>query len=78
VKRNSCILIYNLTLFGIYLMACRRHEETAMILLQRGADPNLKTDKKRTALHDAAYENLTQAVQMLIALGADVNAKVRS
>ena len=47
------------------------------MLLGRGADPLVQNKKQRSAVHAAAYSNLSEALQMLIACGADVNAKVR-
>ena len=47
------------------------------MLLSRGADPLVQNKKQRSAVHAAAYSNLPEALQMLIAYGADVNAKVR-
>ena len=51
-------------------------EEIALMLMGRGADPMVRNPKQRSALHAAAYGNLPEALQMLIANGADVNAKV--
>ena len=54
----------------------RKEEQIALVLLGRGADPHVRTHRQRSALHEAAYENLPEALQMLLAYGADVNAKV--
>lgn len=48
----------------------------ALFLLEKGADPHLRNNKKRNAIHLAAYHNMPEAIKALVLKGADVNAKV--
>ena len=45
------------------------------LLLARGADVNFKSLGSRTALHEAAFNDLTDCVKQLLAHDADVNAR---
>ena len=48
--------------------------EMAMLLLRRGADPNIATEENFTPLLSAAYHGHTEMVRLLIRAGANVNA----
>ena len=52
-------------------------EETAVLLLERGADPRRPSAiRQRTPLHMAALGNHLQVLQVLLQMDVDVNAKV--
>jgi ankyrin repeat protein len=51
------------------------HFQTARILCDNGADPNVKGNCQTTALHSAAYYGDLRMVQVLLELNADVNAR---
>ena len=51
------------------------HEEMALFLLERGADPN-HAGAGRTALHAAVQHTMPTAVSALLARGADPNARL--
>ena len=51
------------------------HEETALLLLAQGADPNLN-GAGRTALHSAVQHRMPTLVSALLANGADPNARL--
>lgn len=48
-----------------------REEETAALLLARGADPNFRHDRGFTPLHAAAHHGSERLVQLLLDHGAD-------
>ncbi|PVD37112.1 hypothetical protein C0Q70_04107 [Pomacea canaliculata] len=52
-----------------------KKEKMALFLLEKGADPHLRNNKKRNAIHLAAYHNMPEAIKALVLKGADVNAK---
>jgi hypothetical protein len=52
----------------------REHFQTARILRDNGADPNVKCFANLTPLHSAAYYGHLQMVQELLEYNADVNA----
>ena len=52
-----------------------RHFQTAKILYDNGAHPNVKGYKKSTPLHSAAYYGEFEMVQLLFKYKADVNAR---
>lgn len=52
-----------------------RHEEMAVFLLERGADPN-HSGAGRTALHSATQKAMPELVQALLAHGADPDARL--
>lgn len=45
------------------------------MLLKAGADPNAKSKKGRTPLHDAAFNALSDMVTVLLRAGADVHSQ---
>lgn len=47
-----------------------------MLLLRRGANPQMLNNKKRSPAHVAAYNNMAEVLRELIKLGADINVKV--
>ncbi|XP_076451290.1 uncharacterized protein LOC143287230 [Babylonia areolata] len=52
-----------------------KQEETAALLLERGADPTVTlVNSCATPLHMAGSENLVQIAQILLQMGVDVNA----
>ena len=51
-----------------------QHPDIARLLIEEGADPNLRTNSNFTALHYAAEKGSTELVELLIKAGADVNA----
>jgi ankyrin repeat protein len=56
-------------------LACwNQRPDIARLLIEEGADPNLKTNSNFTALHYAAEKGSTELVELLINAGADVNA----
>ena len=58
-------------------MHCSGEEETAVLLLERGADPRRPSAiRHRTPLHMAALANHVQVLQVLLQMDVDVNAKV--
>lgn len=54
----------------------RQEEEIAVQLLGMGADVSVQNNKQRTPLHNAAYNNMIQTLQLLLCMEADVNVKV--
>lgn len=48
--------------------------EAARMLLDAGADPNLRDERGRTALHGAASQGMNEMVKLLVARGADPRA----
>jgi ankyrin repeat protein len=53
-------------------------EEISFILLQHGADVKLKDKRGKSALHVAAESGMSNVVEKLIQLGADVNIQASS
>ena len=51
------------------------HTETVKLLLDKGADVNMKTDNGETALIEASENGHIEVVKLLLDKGADVNAK---
>ena len=47
-----------------------------MLLLEKGADPRHKNGKERTPLHMAVFNRLNEVAQIIIHMGADINAQV--
>jgi hypothetical protein len=50
------------------------HFQTAELLRQNGADPNVRGYSQETPLHSAAYHGNLRMVQLLIKYNADINA----
>lgn len=50
------------------------HAKLVKLLLERGADPKLKSESGSTALHAAALQGGPETVRLLLAAGADANA----
>ncbi len=66
--------------FGSALQKAARgnHAEIVELLLKAGAEPNAQAgDKDQTPLHDAAERGALDAAKLLVAYGADVNARQR-
>ena len=59
----------------LYQAAFNGHNELVELLLEKGADPNIKTKAGTTALMGAAYGGHKRIAELLIAHGADVNVK---
>ena len=55
--------------------AFKGHTETVKLLLDKGADVNMKTDNGYTALIEASENGHIEIVKLLLDKGADVNAK---
>lgn len=60
------------------MIFCRKKESIALLLLQKGANPNILNNKKRSPAHIAAYNNMGSALRELIKKGADINIQVYS
>lgn len=68
------------TTFGTALQIAARGNHTSIMnmLLASGADPNLRGgEETKTPLHDAAERGAQEAAELLLANGADVNARSR-
>ncbi len=65
---------------GVLTYACRgdkgEHSVWIEMLIKYGADVEETDDKGRTALHNAARAGFTQVIEVLIAAGAEVNARM--
>ena len=62
---------------ALYLAACHKtsYDKTLSLLLSKGADVSLRcTSSQKTALHVAAMHGNIQAIEVLLAHGADLNA----
>ena len=53
----------------------KKHFQTARLLCQNGADPNVRSNGERTPLHSAVYLGDVEAVQKLIEYDADVDSR---
>jgi len=51
------------------------HLEVVKLLLEHGADPNVKNRDGKTPLHNAASEGHLEVVKLLLERGADPNVK---
>jgi ankyrin repeat protein len=60
----------------LVLALIKKHEALAIDLLERGADPNA-SGTGYTALHVASATGQAEAVRVLLARGADVNARLQ-
>ncbi|KAH6664496.1 hypothetical protein B0J14DRAFT_523182, partial [Halenospora varia] len=60
---------------GLHLVAYFGVKAVVKLLLDQGADVNLKDNYKRTPLHQASVNGHTKVVQLLLDQGADVNSK---
>ena len=49
--------------------------ETVRLLLEKGADPNLRTKRNESALADAATAGNEETVKLLLDRGAEVNVQ---
>jgi ankyrin repeat protein len=52
-----------------------KHSRVAMLLLKRGADPNIADQDQSLPLYDAAYYGMIAVTKALVRAGADVNAE---
>lgn len=60
---------------ALHLAARENYTLIAVILLERGADIEAKTNYGRTPLHEAVYYGSTDVCELLLEYGADINAK---
>ena len=60
--------------YAIHDAANSRREDTTVLLLELGADPNKRSKNGQTALHFAVKNHSTGLIKPLIKKGADVNA----
>jgi ankyrin repeat protein len=66
-------------LFGdtpMHAAAGKGHTEIVALLLEHGADANVRDQNGQAPLHDAASNGHFQVVRLLLAKGADVNAEM--
>lgn len=61
----------------LLIAATNGHIAMVRLLLEHGADPNLRNYDGVTALHNAVYENQLDIVALLLEAGADPNIKDR-
>ena len=71
---------YFLIWYFLYIQheaVCGGIEDLVQLLLQNGANPNIPggNGQNQTPLHDAAFLNKSNIVKLLLAIGADVNAR---
>jgi ankyrin repeat protein len=60
----------------LHTAAFHEYEQLVSLLIENGADVNVKTNKRRyTPLHIAACEGCVRVAELLLAGGAEVNAK---
>ena len=60
---------------NVHLAAQKGFTECARLLLERGADGNVKSERGRTPLHYAARDGHTEVATLLVDSGADVDVK---
>lgn len=59
---------------SLLMLACSNgHKDTARLLLEQGADPNLPNDQLQTPLTSAVYQGDMDIVDLLLASGAVVD-----
>lgn len=51
----------------------KKHTDIVKLLLQHGANPNVRNSAGRTVLQEACYTDLPESVELLLQSGADVN-----
>lgn len=54
----------------------RKRDEIACLLIHRGADLSYVDNNKSSYVHLAAYYDMATVIGLLVAQGADINAKV--
>lgn len=59
----------------LYSASWRGHKDVAQLLIERGADVNIKNDRGSTPLHGAAGGGHEALVKLLLSHGAEINAK---
>ena len=64
-------------LTALFMAASHGQERMAKLLLEHGADPNIKTSADGTPLHISARKGHTAVVGLLLAHGADPNIRTR-
>jgi ankyrin repeat protein len=58
-----------------YAANCKDREEIVKVLLEGGAHPNIRDEKRKTPMHIAVQNGYYRYVEILLSYGADVNAK---
>jgi hypothetical protein len=60
---------------ALHFATQRRHKEIALLLIERGANPNCRDNTGETPLHLAAYAGLPDMARALVDAGADLQAR---
>jgi ankyrin repeat protein len=60
---------------ALHVAADNEYEEVVRLLLNRGADPNLKDDWQQVPLHNTTQNKNQTIAELLIDSGADINAQ---
>jgi Ankyrin repeats (3 copies) len=73
-------LLHVITSGGLYVVLLvatwdRGHFQTAQLLLQHSADPNIRSYRWRTPLHATVCNGVFEVIQTLIKYDADIDSK---